>query len=240
MSPPLLHRMGCKGLWPHTGLGHFGGGQDWAFPSISFAPNFVECLWIGPLVSDFNCSTCVLGYQTTSTSNTTCIMPDFRPYRGWASSSDHTKLQIQDARGTAFDQANETSTPILLTGHTYTISAPLLEPKERRFVGYRQPYSRIRYELDFSRGAEVDIGCGTAVVGDGTGDANIPKDVFAHPHSMKRFSYQWPTGRGNLNADPPDPGHYPLACPRYHRFTITKPGNFTFVRTFVPSHLFVL
>ena len=99
-----------------------------------------------------------------------------------------------------------------------------------QFVGYKQPYSRIRYELDFSLGAEVDLGCGTAVVGNGAGDKNIPKDVFAHPLSMKQMSYQWFTGRSNLKADPPDPGFYPNRCPRYHRFKVTQPGNFTFVR----------
>jgi len=55
----------------------------------------------------------------------------------------------------------------------------------------------------------VDIGCGTSVVGNGALDGLIRKDVFTHPHSMHEFSYQWVTGRGNLNADPPDPGYYP-------------------------------
>ena len=106
-----------------------------------------------------------------------------------------------------------------------------------QFVGYKQPYSRIRYELDFLLGAEVDLGCGTAVVGNGAGDPIISKDVFAHPLSMHRISYQWLTGRGNLKAEPPTPGFYPQGCPRYHRFRIVKPGNFTFVRTFtLPLH----
>lgn len=211
------------------GLGHFGSAQ-WAVTPIAFAPNPVECLWIGPNVSDFNCSTCILGYETTSASNTTCIKPGFRPYRGWATSSEHTNLQIQDMHGRAVEQDYAINTPVLSTGHTYMIPAPLLEPKERKFVGYKQPYSNIQYELDFSLGAEVDIGCGTAVVGNGMDDVNIPKDLFAHPLSMHRFSYQWPSGRGNLNTDPPIPGYYPHRCPRYHRFKITTPGNVTFVR----------
>ena len=99
-----------------------------------------------------------------------------------------------------------------------------------QFVGYTQPYSRIRYELDFSLGAEVDLGCGTAVVGNGAGDPIISKDVFAHPHSMHHISYQWLVGRANLKADPPDPGYFWMKCPRYHRFKVTKAGNFTFVR----------
>jgi len=115
-----------------------------------------------------------------------------------------------------------------LTKHTYTIPGPQLEPKESKFAGYEQPYSKIHYELDFSRGAQVDIGCGTAVVGDGSRDANIPKDVYAHPASMHEMSYAHTNGRGNPNSDPPDPGYYPMRCPRYHRFAVTKPGNFTF------------
>ena len=99
-----------------------------------------------------------------------------------------------------------------------------------QFVGYKQPYSSIRYELDFSLGAEVDLGCGTTVVGNGAGDTQISKEMFKHPLSMHHFSYQWLTARSNLKADPPDPGHYPQPCPRYHRFKVTHPGNFTFVR----------
>jgi hypothetical protein len=115
-----------------SGLGYFGGGHDFALPPIAFAPNPVECLWIGPLVSDFNCSTCVLGYETTSADNITCTKPAFRPYRGWATSADRTNLQIQDAQGTAVKINNETKTSMLLTEHAYMIPAPLLEPKERK------------------------------------------------------------------------------------------------------------
>ena len=45
---------------------------------------------------------------------------------------------------------------------------------------------------------------------------------------MHEMSYAHTNGRGNPNADPPDPGYYPMRCPRYHRFTVTKPGNITF------------
>ena len=35
-------------------------------PPISYAPNPAECRWVGPGVSDLECNTCVLGYQTAS------------------------------------------------------------------------------------------------------------------------------------------------------------------------------
>ena len=115
-----------------AGLGHFGGGAERALSPIAFAPNPVECLWIGPLVSDFNCSTCVIGYETNSTDDT-CVKPEFRPYRGWNTSVNRNRLQIQDVdNSTTVQLDNETNTPILLTEHTYMIPAPLLEPKERK------------------------------------------------------------------------------------------------------------
>ena len=123
---PILFTIGF------AGLGHFGGGDDWVLAPIALAPNPVECLWIGPLVSDFDCSTCVLGYETTSAEDTTCVKPEFRPYRGWATIAKGTRLQIQDVQGIAVELHQETKTPILLTEHTYMIPAPLLEPKERK------------------------------------------------------------------------------------------------------------
>ena len=88
---------------------------------------------------------------------------------------------------------------------------------------------------------QVDIGCGTRVVGDTTNDKKISKSVFTHPLSMFEFSYQWAEGRGNLNAHPPDPGFYPQPGPRYHRFKLTKPGNVTFVSAAVlPTAVAVL
>ena len=78
--------------------------------------------------------------------------------------------------------------------YTYTIPAPRLEPKEKMFVGYEQPYAKIRYEIDFALGADVDIGCGTAVVGDGRNDVHISKDRFAHPLSMNIMGFQFPAG----------------------------------------------
>ncbi len=112
------------------------------------------------------------------------------------------------------------------------ITAPMLEPKNKKFSGYKQPYTKIHYELDFSRGAEVDIGCGTTVVGDGSVDKSVPTDQagLAHPLSMHEFSFLAPDGRGDPHADPPDPGFYPFPCTRFHRFRVIKPGNFTFVR----------
>ena len=71
------------GLWPHTGLGYFGGNQEWAHVPMDFSPNPVQCRWVGPLVSDFNCSRCVLGYEAISAGNATCAKPAFRPHRGW-------------------------------------------------------------------------------------------------------------------------------------------------------------
>jgi len=52
------------GLWPNTGVGPFdsSASQEWASLPITFTPNPVQCLWTGPLVSDFDCSHCVLGY----------------------------------------------------------------------------------------------------------------------------------------------------------------------------------
>jgi len=76
---------------------------------------------------------------------------------------------------------------------------------------------------------QVDIGCNTSVVGNGAVDENVPKTAFAHPLSMQAANYQWMIGRGNWRADPPDYGYYPANCPRYHRFRVIDPGNFTFV-----------
>ena len=243
------------GFWPHAGLGYFGGGQEWAHVPITFSPNPVQCRWVGPLVSDLDCS-CGLGYEaysyrwmlsTDPAGMLTCYKPAFRPHRGWRASEERAQLQFQDTRGnvvkrdTSYGPIEDWNTSqvtdvtyilTLLTDQTYTIMAPMLEPKAEKFVGYKQPYSKIKYELDFSRGAEVDIGCGTSVVGNGAGDPYIPKYVYAHPLSMHTFSFQCPIGRGNLNADPPDYGYYPTSCPRYHRFRVTRPGNFTLVRTF--------
>jgi serine/threonine protein kinase len=74
----------------------------------------------------------------------------------------------------------------------------------------------------------VDIGCGTTVVGDSSADEDSSKAVYAHPLSMRLHSYQYNIGRANPNADPPDPGFYPISCPRFHRFKVIQPGNFTF------------
>ena len=224
------------GVWPHTGLGFFGGHQEWANVPISFSPNPVQCLWVGPRASDFDCSRCGLGYEAISADNATCVKPEFRPHREWWASEERVQLQLQDTRGVAVKGDTGAGMLTLLTDQAYTIPAPkLLKQKAKMFVGYKQPYSKITYELDFSLGAEVDVGCGTSVVGNGAVDENIPKDAsgLAHPHSMLEYSFQWVHGRANLKAEPPDYGYYPQKCSRFHRFRVTHPGNFTFVRAVI-------
>jgi len=226
------------GLWRNKGPGHFGGYQEWELTPLGLAPNPVECLWVGPNVADVECSTCTLGYETTSASNTTCVQPEFRPYTGWEDSLDQALLQLRGIDNASIRVDTDTTTPVLLTEHTYTIPAPKLEPKERKFAGYQQPFLKIRYELDFSRGAEVDIGCGTTVVGDGSVDKNIARDrpeLLAHPLSMHEFSYDFGIGRANLKAK--HYGFFPQRCPRYHRFKVTRAGNLTFVRAAACWHV---
>ena len=60
-------------LWTETGHGSFGGNKIWSTAPISFAPNPVECKWIGPNLTHFDCSRCVLGYETTNTDNATTV-----------------------------------------------------------------------------------------------------------------------------------------------------------------------
>ena len=155
-------------------------------------------------MSDFNCSSCRLGYEPHTSAVNTCVKPTFRPYKEWTDSDDQAELKLPAT---------------LLTEHTYKIPPPMLTPIEQKFVGYKLPYSKIHYELDFSLGAEVDIGCGTEVDGDATEDPNISKEVRAHPLSMHTMSYQATEGRGNLFATPPDVGcvylclfHRTLSC----------------------------
>lgn len=187
------------GVWPHISKhGHFGGNESWAQTPISFSPNPVECLWVGPNVNDLNCSRCVLGYEIISEDNATCAKPKFKPKRGWGESKEYSQLQLQlkDTRSKVVNNSSGTSTFTLETGQKYTVPASenmnILSQKEVMFVGYKQPYSKIKYELDFSLGANVDIGCDTSVVGNGAGDPNIPKSNFAHPHSMLEMSFHWP------------------------------------------------
>ena len=89
---------------------------------------------------------------------------------------------------------------------------------------YAEPFTKIQYELDWTRGAEVDLGCGTMAVGDSTHDPLISKggaflypDGLSipgpkHPGSMRRLSYQWPNGQRNIQTK--DPGFYNQRCPR--------------------------
>jgi len=189
--------MDRTGLYRSAGLGSFGSGKTFDFPALSLGGNPVECLWVGPLFNDFDCSTCTLGYESETiggangtAATTTCIKPTFQPRKGW---TGRAQLSLQDHTGTKLVPDAATSTPVtLLADQTYTIPAPPLEPKERSFVGYELPSSKIYYELDFSRGAEVDFGCGTTVFGDGTHDvAQVPKtkENVAHPLSM--YNHQW-------------------------------------------------
>ena len=189
--------MDLTGLYRQTGLGSFGSGQTYLNQPINMAGNPAECHWVGPLFNDFECSSCILGYesQTTGGANgtaatTTCVKPTFRPRKGW---TGRAQLSLQDHAGTTLVPDAAANKPVtLLADHTYTIPAPPLEPKDRSFVGYELPSSKIYYELDFSLGAEVDVGCGTAVFGDATHDvAQIPKtkDNVAHPLSM--YSHHW-------------------------------------------------
>ena len=99
----------------------------------------VQCLWIGPNVSDFDCEHCVLGYERTSDTNATCVKPGFRAHRGWGGGKSDAQLQPHDARGNVVKNDAGADTFALLTKHTYTIPAPALEPKETQFVGYKQP-----------------------------------------------------------------------------------------------------
>ena len=97
-----------------------------------------RCVWVGPHLSTFNCSSCALGYETAGADNKTCVKPTFRPHKDWV--ANYSRLQLRDTRGTAAETdaatVNTTGTLVLHAGHTYTIPAPQLEPKERKFAGY--------------------------------------------------------------------------------------------------------
>ena len=175
---------------------------------LPLSPNPVRCHWVGPLVSDLDCSACDLGYETTSDNDTTCVKPAFRPYRGWV--ANYSRMRLRDTRDSGIERnpSTDARASLLLTEHTYEIPAPRLTPKVRRFAGYAQPHTKIHYELDFSRGAEVDLGCGTTVVGDTTHDEAISQERFAHPSSMFEISYQFPAGRGTRTHD--NPGSFPF------------------------------
>ena len=153
-------------------------------------------------MTNFNCSTCVLGYETTGPSDATCVKPRFRPHKSWGSRVEQSQLKLQGTDGSPVQTNASTDAAILLARHAYMIPAPQLEPKERMFTGYKQPHTKIHYELDFSLGAEVDIGCGTAVVGNGALDGDISKKHTTHPLSMELFQFQYTIGRGNAT----DPG----------------------------------
>lgn len=194
---------------------------------IELAPNPTVCTWKGPLVSDLICNQCALGYETTSPTNATCVKPEsFRPHKAWPSSPEKARLKIFNMHNVAVDGPKDgfgESVPELLTGQEYTVPAPSLEPKEQKFAGYAQPYTKIRYELDWTQGAEVDVGCGTAVVGDATiTPMHTSKSMFTDPMSQYKWQYQWPYCFGKEDAC------FPCTCVRYHRFEVTEVGNITF------------
>ena len=135
------------------------------------------------MITSLNCTSCALGYETTDATNTTCFQPEFRPHQGWVAALKAAPLAIRQQQGNPTEVDGDV--PVLRAGSTYTFEAPELEPKEKKFAGYAQPFTKIHYELDFSRGAEVDIGCNTSVVGDTADDPHIPKSDFAHPNSMR-------------------------------------------------------
>ena len=118
-------------MWLHNDPGYFGQAHVvFATPPISFSPNMVKCMWVGPNVSSFDCSTCMLGFETVGPDNATCVMPVFRPHRGWAANYSRLRLQGTDALGSGqkgrtvgVGAAAEASpeaidVPRLLTGHT--------------------------------------------------------------------------------------------------------------------------
>ena len=133
------------GMWLHSGTGYFGPPEEFAFRPISFSPNPTRCEWVGPNVSSFDCSSCMLGFETAGPDNATCVMPVFRPYRAWAANYSRLRLQGPGALGNdekghmfgsgAITEPSASNVPRLLTGHTYTMPAPLLEPKQQTFVG---------------------------------------------------------------------------------------------------------
>ena len=153
-----------------------------------------ECLWIGPNMSDYDCSSCVLGYETTGPDDATCVKPKFRPHKHWEGSAERSQLKLQGTTGAPAKTNPSTNATILLARHTYAIPPPQLEPKDRMFAGFKPPHTKIHYELDFSLGAEVDIGCGTAV-GNGALDVSVSKKHTTHPLSMDPLQFQWSVER---------------------------------------------
>jgi len=150
-ATPYSNSIGI-GLWPHFGKGHFHGANnkttEYAYPAIGYNPNPSECRWVGPLASNISCTVCALGYEAASANDTTCVKPPFKTYRGWAGSPEKTRLTVRDNFGRALKQSGGADAPALLTEallteHAYTIPAPMLMPKERKFAGYTQPYSKI-------------------------------------------------------------------------------------------------
>ena len=123
-------------VWRSPALGAFEDPRvptnEYSAVAIGLAPNPVECLWVGPRMSDFDCSTCVLGYERDLTATVpTCLWPNsFKVHNGWSGSSAQALLRLRDTRGKEPEQylitgggiaAATTTTSKLLTEHTYAI-----------------------------------------------------------------------------------------------------------------------
>ena len=76
----------------------------------------------------------MVGYETSSTTNTTCVKPGFRPYRDWA--ANYSRLKLRDTSGIAVKhvvEQNGTLQPVLLTEHTYEIPVSAKAPPDPLF-----------------------------------------------------------------------------------------------------------
>ena len=104
-------------------------------------PPAVECVWVGPDMVDYVCNNCILGYEAISPEDPTCHQPKFGPHKHWEDSPERSQLSPRSENGAPMPRNDNTSAPILLTQHTYVIPAPQLEPKARKFAGYKQPHS---------------------------------------------------------------------------------------------------
>ena len=129
--------------------GIFGGGFVMKYQSVDLSPSPTKCSWEGPFVNNISCNACDLGYETTSDTDSSCIFPPFKPYRGWNVSSRFK--EVMDIKGSipvitsVGGQSKMNSVVVLRKGQTYHIPTPNLEPKETMFVGYKQPFARCSF-----------------------------------------------------------------------------------------------
>lgn len=189
--------------------------------AIQMEPSPRQCDWVGPSMNAIDCSGCMLGYEEADNSTERCVKPTFRPWKSWSAT------RSKDYR--AF-RASISGT--LLVGRTYRTGAAPLEPRQERFVGYSGDFTKIKYELDFTNGAEVDIGCGSKVLGNYANDEPVGFDtpgVHHQPYHMAEWGAQFIEHHGYVVED----GKEGLTkaidkFPRHYRFEVTKPGDFTF------------